>query len=219
MNKKLLILIISLLFIPCTALAEDCTTDQIDRYKKLANEIQTTFDYVEDSEGVKFNINFYNVYKELYLVDYKTFDSLAIYKNNNNPIIAQGYAPGKTYSLSVLNDGSTCKQTIITRISITTPNYNKYYNDPLCEGIETYFYCQKWVNIGSVSYEEFKKNVNNYIKQQEPTKTDDDNKPEDNTVNRVRSFVANNYIYITLGVVLIALIIVIIYKRKKKYDW
>lgn len=219
MDKKLLILIISLLFIPCTVLAEECTSDQINRYKKLANEIQTTFDYVEDSEGVKFNINFYNVYKELYLVDYKTFDSLAIYKNTNSPIIAQGYAPGKTYSLSVLNDGSTCEQTIITRISVTTPNYNKYYSDPLCEGIETYSYCQKWSNIGNVSYDEFKKNVSNYKKQKEPTKTDDNNKPEDNTVNRVRSFVANNYIYITLGVVLIALIIVIIYKRKKKYDW
>lgn len=219
--KKLLFITLFVFLLPLNVHASTCSDVQVKRFEFLAKEIQTTFDYTETSNDILFTINFHNVSDDLYLVDYNSSDTLLIYKKEESGLISvPDSKAGTTYTFSVLNENSICDSKIITDIKVTTPNYNKYYKDSLCSGIESYSYCQKWSNIGNVSYEEFKKNVENYKKQQESNNNNiDNNVPEDNNANRIRNFIANNYIYIIIGVALISTVIIALYNNKKKNDW
>lgn len=220
MKKKFLFIALFILLFPLNIHATVCSDSQIKKFEFLAKEIQTTFDYIETSDDILFTINFHNVDDNLYLVDYNSSSSLLIYKKDESGLISVPECKtSTTYTFSVLNEDSVCESEIITRIKVTTPNYNKYYKDPLCSGIENYSYCQKWSNLGSVSYNEFKRNVENYRKQQEDNNNTDNNVPEDNDTNRIRNFIANNYIYIIIGIVVISGVIVILYNNKKKNDW
>ncbi len=217
---KKIILILITLFVPSIVSAAPCTDSQVDRFKKLTNEIQTTFDYVESDDNISFTINFHNVNKNLYMVDYNTGDNITIYKNSELGIISvDNRQPSKTYTFSVTSDNSICDSQIITTLKVTTPNYNKYYKDHLCSGIESYSLCQKWSNVGDISYAYFKKSVENYKKQNEVEEpTIDDNQTIDN-ISVIRNFIADNYIYIVIGMVVLVTIIIIIYKNKHKEDW
>ena len=46
MKKIFLVLLLICLWMPIGVFAADCTDSQINRFKKLANEIQTTFDTI-----------------------------------------------------------------------------------------------------------------------------------------------------------------------------
>lgn len=220
MKKKFLFIALFLLLFPLNINATVCSDNQIKKFEFLAKEIQTTFDYTETSDGILFTVNFHNVDDNLYLVDYNSASTLLIYKKDQNGLISVPECKASTtYTFSVLNENSVCDSKIITKIKVTTPNYNKYYKDSLCSGIENYSYCQKWSNLGSVSYNEFKRNVENYKKQQETNNNTNNNVPEDNDTNRIRNFIANNYIYIIIGIVVISGVTVLVYNNKKKNDW
>ncbi len=220
MKKIFLVLLLICLWMPIGVFAADCTDSQINRFKKLANEIQTTFDYEEQNGNVSFNINFHNVDKDLYIVDYDTFDLTVIYDSNNSGIIiAPNYEAGKSFTFSVLNNKKVCTASIVTRITVTTPNFNKYYNDPLCSGIETYSLCQKWNNIGNIDYQTFKRKVEDYKHQQEKEEPVIDNEIENNFWNRFRNFIARYYPYMTASAFLIFIVGLIIYKQRKKDEW
>lgn len=219
MKKVILSIITFILFFPLTVDAASCTKDQISRYEKLASDIQATLDYVEKNNDISFTITFHNVHNELYLVDYSTFDNISIYKNAGSSIIeVTDYKPGNSYTFHILNNDKKCTTEIISKITVSVPFYNSYYKDPLCQGIETYSLCQKWNNIGNMSYKDFQKSVNEYKKKLEESDTNQDIVIEDNLWNQIRNFVANYYLYIVIVIVIIASIIVYIVHKKKKND-
>ena len=129
-------------------------------------------------------------------MNYSDFDTIKKYRNTGGVIVANEYAANKTYNFSVLYDGSSCDSYIVKTIKVTTPTYNKYYSDPLCKGIETYSLCQKWNNIGNVSYEDFKTSVTDYKKQQESNTQITEPMIENNLWNQIRNFIANYYVYL-----------------------
>lgn len=221
MKKVILWMTIFLLFFPLKIDAASCTKGQIQRYEKLANQIQTTYDYVENNNGVLFTITFHNVYEDLYLVDYTTFGSLTTYKNKNNGTIeVSGYEPNKNYTFHVLNNNTLCDTKIISKINVTLPFYNSYYKDPLCEGIETYSLCQKWNNIGKMSRSEFEKSIKEYKIKLEVEDNEDSNIVIEDTIwNQIRNFVANYYIYIITIVILITIVIIYVIQKRKKRLW
>lgn len=218
---KIITYIISFLFLlPFSVMAYECNEMQISRYKQLASHIQTTFEYEETNDGLTFDILFHNVNIDFEIVDYYTYDSLVIYENNNSGIVvAPTYLPGKTYKFSVLNNNRLCDSEIIRQITVTTPNYNKYYKDSVCSGVSGFELCQKWANIGSMSYDNFIKNVNEY---KELSKSDEvvPNEVENNsTVDIIRNFIAKYYVYIIIVILIITSLIMYLINKRRKYKW
>lgn len=218
--KKITIGIISLLFLlPFSVTAYECNDAQILRYEQLASQIQTSFEYTETEDGLTFDILFHNVNKDFELVDYYTYDYLVIFKNDKSGIIVvPNYLPGKTYKFSILNNGNLCDTEILREITVVTPNYNKYYKDPVCSGVSNFELCQKWANVGNISYNNFVKSVNEYKSNNEVEEDEIIVEIEDNFVNDLRSFFAKYYIYIIIGLLIIVSLIMYL-TNKKKHKW
>lgn len=212
-----------LLFSPLTIQAATCSNTQVDIYEKLANQIQTTFDYVETDNSFSFTVAFHNVHDDLYLVNYSDFDHMIIYKDSvDNVLVASNLTPGKTYTFHILNKDKKCASKMIDTITIDVPDYNPYYKDVLCEGIEEFEWCKKWSNVSGVSYETFQNNAQNYKQAKEQENVPDDEPVGDQDVlGQIRNFVANYYMYIVGAIVFVGFIIVIIISkhRNKKFKF
>lgn len=222
MKKLWLVVLFLIICFPSYVLGAACTNEQKERYEALAKEIQTTLDYEEVDGDILFTINFHNVYKDLYLVDFDSATSLMIYPNDSSDVTSlvtvSNAKANTTYTFSVLNDDTSCDTRIITRIKVTTPSYNKYYTDSLCEGIQAYSLCQKWSSIGNLSYSEFQKNVQNYRNQLESNQSNSIIPDTDNLLN-FRNFIANNYIYIIAVISIITFIVIMLIKKRRRSDW
>ena len=220
--KKIIFCIISLSFLfPFSVNAYSCNETQISRYEQLANQIQTTFEYNETDDGLIFDILFHNVYKDFEVVDYYTYDYLITYENNNNTgiTIASDYLPGKTYKFSILNNGKLCDMEIIREITVTTPNYNKYYKDPVCSDVSSFELCQKWANIGNVSYDNFVKSVNQYKEENQSDEIIIDDVINNDLGDNIRNFFAKYYMYIIIVLLIIVSLIMHLINRRNKDKW
>ena len=213
---KILITLL-LLFSPFTIEAATCTKKQVSNYEKLADQIQTTFDYVENNNEFYFNVTFHNVHNELYLINSVDFEKLITYQNDKDGILmASKLEQGKTYTFQVLNKDTKCSTKVIDKITVVVPNYNAYYKDPLCQGIEEFEWCQKWVNVSGVSYESFKASALNYKQQKENSNINTENPDETtNIFEKIRNFIGQYYLYIVGVLVVIATIVVIIISKRK----
>lgn len=218
--KRIILGLFIILLIPSKTLALKCTESQIERFEKLAKQIQVTYDYQEKEDNVQFTIKFHNVHNDLYLIDYNTFDETMIYNDNRSGIItASNYQPGLTYTFEVVNKKSLCDLTIITKVTTTLPSYNKYYKDSLCDGIENYFLCQKWANVGTISYSDFKKGIESYRLQNKITEPVIDEDIEYSFWDKIRNFVADYYFYFVLVFVFFVGIVLFVKQKQKKDVW
>ena len=117
---------------------------------------------------------------------------------------------------------SKCAQKVDSLL-VKIPRYNVYSEDPLCEGIdgEDFSLCDKYLEY-EVSYDTFKRKVEEYKKAHEVKKVEPKKDEEQFSIkmiiNKVLEFIINYQIYIIiiLGVLLLILIIIIIVKKKKK---
>ena len=120
------------------------------RLQTLAQNITTSYDYVEQNGTVTFNITFLNLNSELYLVD--TVNEKDIYYSDTS-LTLNGFESGKNYKFEVRSTDPFCSRSVLYYIYVTTPYFNPYYNDPICEGV-SYKYCNKWQK-NDLSYDEF----------------------------------------------------------------
>ena len=204
--KKIIFCIFVLLF-PIIAKA-DCTAEEISRLKTLATKISVTYEYEEKSHT--FSITFHNVHKDLKLVNmWKTYSS----KEEMADITINNLFPGYTYSVEIISNYKNCKGKNITTKYYTTPYYNYYYNDPLCEGNETKNVCQKWVDTSSLSYEDF----TNSFKQKE---TEEIQIEEEKNTYSILSDLFVKYYYVLFGsIIIICMTIIIVKSRKDRFNF
>ena len=180
-------------------------------YQNRAKNISYSYTY-NDSNNT-FNILFTNITDGLYLTD---MDTMQEHKNNGE-IIIYNVISGKSYRYGVFtSDRNPCSGSSIYNIYVTLPFYNPYYKDGLCEGINSYKYCKKFINK-SVTYEEFVENVTNYKKSLE--KQDDDTDVLEKTfLEKAFDLIVNfylSYYFIILPIVILITVIAIIKENKK----
>lgn len=165
MRRVLYSLIISICLIPNIVNALECNTSDKERLQKMANNISVTVEEKADDNGnVGFIATFTGVSKDLRVFNNRV---MAYYRNETNNYIGyfmvQPLYAGNTYEFQV-NGNTTCTDYNFRAITITVPNYNPYYKEPICENAKEHKLCQKWMNNNSISYEEFVSEVENYIK-------------------------------------------------------
>jgi len=150
--KRICLLFLLAFLIPITSVnAYYCKFSEISRYKSLASNINTTYDYVEKNGSLTFSITLVNLNKELYIVDMTTEK---VYNYNGNELTISGYKPGSTVKYAVYATNENCSDTLLYTVRVVLPYYNQYYSDPICEGVSDYIYCQKWYD-NKLDYDTF----------------------------------------------------------------
>lgn len=195
-----------------------CTVDDKMRYSALASNITTSYEYKENNQNVTFDIIIHNVHKDLVVVD--TTNNKRYESNNKslNNFTISNMKDGNNYSFHVYAKSGDCSYRLFNTLYVSTPKYNKYYSDSVCNGASDYSLCQKWAELGNISYEEFKIKVEEY---KNPKRTDINNQEEEskNWLYIIGDFWAKYYLYILGGIIIILVPIIVIIKRREHYDF
>lgn len=203
--KKICCFLFCLFLFPMFTKALICDNKTLVRYKNIAGNITTTYDYIEENNDVKFFITFSNMSSELYMLDEndKRYSS-------SSELILSDLKPGTSYKFRLYANNSDC-ETVLNTIYINLPYYNSYYKDPICDNLD-YKYCNKWQK-NTFTYEEFVKNVEDYRKSLE--KEDDiKEKKESGIFDFIVDFYVKNYYYILPTIIVLSIIYMIRNVRK-----
>ena len=227
--KKLVkyILLFVLFAIPNIVKAE-CSVSELARLKKIASNITYKYNYIEnfksDSYGeVSFTITISNLTDEMSLkysptknLDFKDKVTIEI---KDGTAIFQNAKPGMSHRFEVYANGKTnCNEERLFTFYIAVPSYNKFYIDELCKTVPNYKYCIKWSNV-KLSEEEFKKNINEYIKSLDVKEEEKIEKEEDyERYYKIISFLAKYIYYVDIPLIIICIVAIVYLKNKDNYD-
>jgi hypothetical protein len=185
-----------------------CEYDLNAKLKKLAANINSSYDYkISDNEAI-FTVTLSNIQEDLYIIDQNGKKYYA--KEDMGELVFKNYEAGEKYRFDVYTDIDYCDEDSLLTIYVVLPTYNEYYTDSLCIGNEDYDLCNRWSNLGDMSDLEFQEKMNEYIATDETTaETNED------------SFVMNQYLawylqyYVYLCSILIITSLYVIYIKKK----
>ena len=142
MKKKIIMMTLLALF-PVSAKALKCDYAEQARLRKIASNVTTSYEYVENNDKVSFNIILTNITDEIYVQDYIDKNNpKSYYFNGTSEIKITGYEPGTNVRYVIYPTKGNCTTSYLTNKYVNLPYYNKYYKDPLCEG-KTY----KWSHL------------------------------------------------------------------------
>jgi hypothetical protein len=221
-----------LIFMPSIVKAEECPVSNTARLKKIASNITTKYDYVENIPAsgygnVQFTLTISNVTSDIYIMNIMNienyYDKLgtAYYGDNNNQVVINGLSAGTSYRFVAYgNTNDICKGLLVYEFIVTTPSYNKYYTSDLCDKIPDYKYCQKWANI-NVTEEEFTKKVKEYIKSLETEDLPEEEEPGKDDYQlfiEIVEFLNKYNIPIFGSIILLSLIGIITAIKKDSFD-
>ena len=208
--KKILIPI--MLLFPLVVKAE-CTNKDIMRYKSLAGNMTTYYNYNEQNNT--FTATIENVHSDLYIhdktnnVEYKTQSS------GLNDITLYNLEPGKTVTVKAYPSNSECVGSSVYTIYINIPYYNQYYNDPVCNNNDNQL-CSKWANTTALSYEQFVETVKSTINQ----KVEEEKEREEHEETySFMNFLADYYIFILLAIIIFGSFTIYKLDKKNKFDF
>lgn len=192
-----------------------CDYIELAELKSIATNIRYIYDYKIENDTAIFKITFTNIYKEFYIYDVN--NNKYYYPDQNkdiSEITVDGYQSGKSYNFIVYTTREKCEEQTIYSFYVTLPNYNKYYSDLLCKDYQNYKLCQKWANLGDISYDEFQKQMNEYIESLKIK--NEESKENEQTIHWLLEFYLKYYIYILPIVIVTLLVIIYSLSRKNK---
>lgn len=197
-----------------------CSVDDKVRYLSLASNVTTSYDYIEVNDKVTFSITIHNVHKDLVVKDNVNNRSYSSNRNDLNNYTVSNLKDGTNYSFSIYAKSTDCSYKLLNTVYVNLPKYNKYYKDSACTGIESYNLCQRWGEIGDINYETFKSKVEEYKKKSDVSnEIKDDDLKTTSIIEILGDFWAKYYLYITIGTIVLLIPIIIIVKKKNKYDF
>lgn len=198
--------------IPLTAKAE-CSYGEKVRLQKLAGNVNFAYRYKDTAYSVVFEMTVSNLTNEIYMVDRLTGKS---YYSNNKDFKISNYQSGSLIRYDFYAKDSSCTEDVLFSNYVTLPTYNPYYGSELCEKIEEFKLCQKWLKHG-MTYKEFYTGVTQYLnKKEEEPGIKPETPKEEFDWEPVIQFWADYYLYILLGIIIVGG--VILYLHDKKTD-
>ncbi len=211
--RKIIIIFVLLLLIPITKVEGAwCSFSEIARLKKIASNVNASYDYIENGTSVIFEVTLTNLNPELYFVD---STSSTQYNYTSDEIKISNYESGQTISYVFYPVDANCSDEPLYTVRVVLPTYNQYYRDEICEGIENYSLCQKW-SSHNLSYATFVERVTNYKNSlivPEPPIEEPPTPEEVTVVQLIVNFLLDYYIYIII-VLLLALACILAIRKK-----
>lgn len=189
-----------LFFLPGVVEAKCNYADKV-RLQKLAGNVLFSYDYHENDYAVTFDVTVSNLTPDLYMVDVSTGKT---YRFNNQDIVISGYRSGATIQFNFYAVDAECaneKEAVFTNY-VTLPNFNPFYREQICEGINDYKLCQKWMKM-DISYTEFYKLVYQYKQKQSSSVIEEEEVEEEVSLGEQFFYFWEKYYIYILGIVLI----------------
>lgn len=207
--KKKFIILLCLLFIFPNVVSASCTDQEIVKMNKLASNVKFTPIFDENTE--KYNLIISNLSPLLYFKDLRNGN---VYYYSSSEIILYGYNPNESYRFKFYSNIPACSGSNVLSKYFTFPGYNKWYKDPICNGLEEQKFCQKWTKY-NYSAEEIVKLVEDYKNSLKDNEENNKKEEQLGFYDKLFRFYLNYY-YIILPLFIISLISFIIWKRKKE---
>ena len=212
MGKKILLFIAFFIGINSVN-AAICDNHLKVQYQEQAKNISYSYNYIDSNNA--FDVVFNNVDDVFY---FKNIDNEDTYDGANGEIKISNVKPGSKIGVKVFpDDGTTCSAYNVYYIYVNLPYYNPYYQDNLCNGIEDYKYCKKFLNK-SVTYEEF---INNIQKYRDSLNNEISKENDSDTLSlfmNVVDFYLKSYFIILPIIIVINIITIIVIKHKRKNE-
>lgn len=198
-----------------------CTEEDYEKLMTVANKVAITYQYNEDYEKLEspiygnFNLYITGLTNDIVVYDYSSLATY-YYSSVKDGVLTIKDVGGGDRNIYIKGNDS-CKGTTLRKITVNVPNFNYYAVSKYCTGIDgkEFVYCDKWYQMP------IKKST--FLAELEIFKSKNDNKDDKPPVkpnieddNWFKDFVLDYYVYITIGVVLIIILIVWLVARKKR---
>ena len=203
--KKRYIALTSLLFlinIPNTYAS--CTQEELNEFKKIENEYKVTYEFNKDTKD--YTMTLYSPLPDKYNYYIYADTELNCKKINDNQGECYNISPGE-YTIEIVGFTNTCNDAI-KEFTLKLAEYNKYSEDPLCNGIEEFYLCQPTYDK-EIDRETFISRVNTY-KSTLKSQDKEIEKNEQPIKNNTLEYIKENLIQIIVITVFIILIIITI---------
>lgn len=186
-------------------------TEKLKLRKETYNFYYATEKY-KDKDQIFYKLTILNLTENI-IINYLEKN----YSSNNN--IINNITPGSSVVLKIIaKPEGICDGYNIGTKTLVIPYYNKYKDDPLCIGNEEYFLCKENTKT-KVSENEFKKQINSYIKTKTEKKQNEETEPivvrKETTMTKILNFILKNYMYMLFGTIVICIIGITILLIKK----
>ena len=214
MKKVLFLILMFLVSFKASALTYGgCDYSTVARLKSLVNNINISYDYrIVDNEAY-FDVTINNITPEMYIRD--IINNRVYYYSDtvDGEIKMYGYKDTKVkYNFYSVN----CNNISIGKKYYNFPTYNKYYGDPICEGIQDYKLCKKWANV-NYTYDEMKEYINEY--KSKSYENDNNNIDyEKSVIDKVVDFYVKYYFYILPSIIVVFGLIIVINRKKNRFN-
>ena len=204
MKRRYALFLLITLFVLPSKIKAICNDSEVSLMQQYSKDVTYNYTYVEKNDNVTFDITFTNLKNILSIKN--PLDNN--YYTDYNEVTFKGLQPNKEYTFEIHSTG-LCPTTAIKTLYIKMPGYNKYYKDKICEGLDDFKYCQKWINL-PFGYDRLKSEIDNYKKKQEKQ----EEKNTKNDLNQIKKYISMIFsknglvvlsIVITLGVVIMVL--------------
>lgn len=182
-----------------------CTTEEKNNFKKVEDKYTAIYQYDEETNTRAILI------KGPELLDYAInidINSTAECKETeDSDILCTNVDTGK-YTYTVIGNTDTCND-ILKSGTITVADYNPYYNDPLCEGIEEFVLCQRTYDK-KIDRSTFESRVATYKKSKSSSSNSSNKNDEETNTDKIIEYIKNNLTQIIIIVIFIILILITI---------
>lgn len=206
MNKYKRITLFFLLFsLFNTKVYASCTTEEKNAFKKVESKYNITYEF--DKTSKDYTITLHNPKYKLfsYSIDYDIDNSKMKYKEEGETLtLTYGGVPSGDYNIEIIGMTDTCDDTL-KEIKLHLPKYNKYADDPLCEGYEEFVLCNPTYEK-EIDYDTFVSRLNTYKKNKSNLPSSSSNTTK--TDSEIITYIKDNLTTIIVIIVFIILLII-----------
>lgn len=211
--KNKIILIILVMFMGINVSAK-CSYKEIAKLKSVVANINTTYDAKIQNSSAYFDVTISNLTNEIYFIDNNS--QISYYPNSyiNGEIKINDYNY-RSVKYKFYSAKAECYGEYLGSQYVTFPIYNIYYDNFICDGIQDFYACNKWVDH-VYNYDDVMKLINDYKKEQNMKEKNVEYRKS--IIDRIIEFYTNNYIYVLGFIVVVGGAIVLIFKNRSKVD-
>ena len=208
MKKYQIVTILLSIFVllPQVTYAE-CTKEEKKHFKSIEDEYKITHELNKDTKD--YNITLYNAEPDSYLYFWISDDTdiNCEYSSDGKTNICKNVKPNE-YSIGIIGVTETCDEIMKTN-TIDLSIYNKYSDDPLCEGIEDFVLCDPQYDK-EISREEFESRVETYKKTTQNKQDDKNNQNKKKTDSKIIKYVEDNLFQIIIIIIFVIIVVITI---------
>ena len=188
----------------------DCSEAAKKEFEKISDQykITTTYDSITQTYTMRIEEGAPEKFSYVFAMEY---DYRNYKKISDTVAEITGLKPGMSFDVTIMGKTQDCQDSV--RVDdVKLERNNKFYGDPLCEGIEEFVLCQEMYDK-EIDRETFEERIELYKEKQETKKEEEKQQIEkekekliENTINKIINYIKENLVQVIIIVVFIILV-------------